>query len=325
MRGNGKIVQELESVFRGAGWNVIKVIWGREWDALLARDVDGVLVHRMGEILDGESQKFSVESGAYIREHFFGTDPRLLALVGRQVRRRDQGAAPRRPRLPQAVRRVPGRAGASRRPDRHPRPDRQGLDARPGRRGAQHHAPGQEAERAGAAHLPRPAGAAHPGREAQGRAVLPSRARLPGDPLPDRAAQRPGRPAAAPGRRQQPHGTARGQRLRRVRDRVGQPGSLDHDGLRAAAAQPHPRPGRRSAHRAHHPRRGAHLRHGPALQGGRHLLGAGAALRAGRLQPGALVPRGDRRPGARGGHHRGRLGGVVPGRRHGLRHATASR
>jgi pyruvate dehydrogenase E1 component len=81
VRGNGKIIQELESVFRGAGWNVIKVIWGREWDELLARDIDGVLVHRMGEVLDGESQKFSVESGAYIREHFFGTDPRLLALV----------------------------------------------------------------------------------------------------------------------------------------------------------------------------------------------------------------------------------------------------
>jgi pyruvate dehydrogenase E1 component len=81
VRGNGKIIQELEAVFRGAGWNVIKVIWSREWDELLARDLDGVLVHRMGEVLDGESQKFSVESGAYIRQHFFGTDPRLLAMV----------------------------------------------------------------------------------------------------------------------------------------------------------------------------------------------------------------------------------------------------
>ncbi len=81
VRGNGKIVQELESVFRGAGWNVIKVIWGREWDPLLARDIDGVLVQRMGDMLDGESQKYAVETGAYIREHFFGTDPRLLAMV----------------------------------------------------------------------------------------------------------------------------------------------------------------------------------------------------------------------------------------------------
>ena len=81
VRGNGKIIQELEGLFRGAGWNVIKVIWGREWDPLLAADVDGALVHRMNETLDGEFQKFSVESGAYIREHFFGGDPRLEALV----------------------------------------------------------------------------------------------------------------------------------------------------------------------------------------------------------------------------------------------------
>ena len=81
VRGNGKVIQELEGLFRGAGWNVIKVIWGREWDELLARDEDGVLVHRMNETLDGEFQKFSVESGAYIREHFFGPDPRLAALV----------------------------------------------------------------------------------------------------------------------------------------------------------------------------------------------------------------------------------------------------
>ncbi len=81
VRGNGKIIQELESVVRGAGWNVIKVIWAREFDELLARDVDGVLVDKMGDTLDGEYQKFSVESGAYIREKFFGPDPRLQELV----------------------------------------------------------------------------------------------------------------------------------------------------------------------------------------------------------------------------------------------------
>jgi pyruvate dehydrogenase E1 component len=81
VRGNGKIIQELEAVFRGSGWNVIKVIWGREWDELLARDVDGVLVEKMNTTLDGEFQKFSVAGGAYIREHFFGPDPRLRRLV----------------------------------------------------------------------------------------------------------------------------------------------------------------------------------------------------------------------------------------------------
>jgi pyruvate dehydrogenase E1 component len=81
VRGNGRIIQELETVFRGAGWNVIKVLWGDDWDELLARDKDGVLVRRMGEVVDGEYQNYVVKGGAYIREHFFGKDPRLLKLV----------------------------------------------------------------------------------------------------------------------------------------------------------------------------------------------------------------------------------------------------
>ncbi|HUQ40015.1 MAG TPA: pyruvate dehydrogenase (acetyl-transferring), homodimeric type [Acidimicrobiales bacterium] len=81
VRGNGKIVQELEAIFRGAGWNVIKVIWGSKWDELLARDVDGVLLNKMNTTVDGEFQKYAVETGAYIREHFFGPDPRLRKLV----------------------------------------------------------------------------------------------------------------------------------------------------------------------------------------------------------------------------------------------------
>ena len=81
VRGNGKIIQELEAVFRGAGWNVIKVIWGRKWDELLAKDHDGVLVAKMDSTLDGEFQKYTTESGAYIREHFFGPDERLKQLA----------------------------------------------------------------------------------------------------------------------------------------------------------------------------------------------------------------------------------------------------
>ena len=80
VRGNGKIIQELESYFRGAGWNVIKVIWGRDWDPLLAQDVDGVLVNKMNTTPDGQFQTYSVESGAYIREHFFD-EPRLRKMV----------------------------------------------------------------------------------------------------------------------------------------------------------------------------------------------------------------------------------------------------
>jgi len=81
VRGNGKIIQELESVFRGAGWNVIKVIWGGYWDPLLARDVDGLLRKRMEEAVDGDYQNYKSKDGAYVREHFFGKYPELKAMV----------------------------------------------------------------------------------------------------------------------------------------------------------------------------------------------------------------------------------------------------
>src|SRR3982075_2931185 len=81
VRGNGKIIQELEAIFRGAGWNVIKVIWGGDWDSLIRSDRDGLLVKRMGEVSDGQYQKYFVESGAYFRQNLFGSDPRLLKMV----------------------------------------------------------------------------------------------------------------------------------------------------------------------------------------------------------------------------------------------------
>ncbi len=81
VRGNGKIIQELESVFRGAGWNVIKVVWGRSWDPLLAQDDEGALVQLMNNTLDGDYQTFKAEDGAFVRENFFGRDPRTAAMV----------------------------------------------------------------------------------------------------------------------------------------------------------------------------------------------------------------------------------------------------
>jgi pyruvate dehydrogenase E1 component len=81
VRGNGKIIQELEAVFRGAGWNVIKVIWGSDWDPLLEADEKDLLLKRMEEAVDGDYQKYSVEPGSYTRKHFFGKDPELLAMV----------------------------------------------------------------------------------------------------------------------------------------------------------------------------------------------------------------------------------------------------
>jgi len=81
VRGNGKIIQELEAAFRGAGWNVIKVVWGSDWDDLLARDKSGLLLKRMEEAVDGDYQKYVVEPGSYVRKHFFGRHPELLELV----------------------------------------------------------------------------------------------------------------------------------------------------------------------------------------------------------------------------------------------------
>jgi pyruvate dehydrogenase E1 component len=81
VRGNGQIIQELEAMFRGVGWNVVKALWGSEWDPLLAQDHEGLLARRMGEVVDGEYQKYSVAGGAYIRERFWGVDPRLKRMV----------------------------------------------------------------------------------------------------------------------------------------------------------------------------------------------------------------------------------------------------
>ena len=81
VRGNGQIIQELEGVFRGAGWNVVKVIWGSEWDELISADIDGILLNKFNSTVDGEYQRLAVEGGDYVREHFFGPDPRLRAMV----------------------------------------------------------------------------------------------------------------------------------------------------------------------------------------------------------------------------------------------------
>ena len=156
VRGNGKIIQELEMDFRGAGWNVIKVIWGSRWDPLLAADETGLLVQRMEEAVDGDYQTYKARSGAYVREHFFGAYPELLDMVARHVRRRDLAAQPRRPRRAEGLRRVLGRRAPPGPADGDPRQDDQGLRHGRVRRGPEHHPPGQEDERGGAADVPRP-------------------------------------------------------------------------------------------------------------------------------------------------------------------------
>ncbi len=88
VRGNGKIMQELEAFFRGAGWNVIKVVWGREWDNLLAKDEDGSLVKIMNETVDGDYQTYKAESGGFVREHFFGKTPQTKDMVADMTTRK---------------------------------------------------------------------------------------------------------------------------------------------------------------------------------------------------------------------------------------------
>ena len=156
VRGNGQIIQELEAAFRGAGWNVIKALWGREWDPLLAKDRDGLLVKRMGEIVDGQYQKYSIESGAYVREHFWGVDPRLLDMVKHLERRPAEEDDPGRARPDQGLQRLQGRDRAQGITDRHSRPNDQGLRPRRSRRRQEHHPPAEETQRRRTESVPHP-------------------------------------------------------------------------------------------------------------------------------------------------------------------------
>ena len=156
VRGNGKIIQELETIFRGAGWNVLKVIWGDRWDPLLEADHDGLLVKRMEEAVDGEYQVYKARDGAYVREHFFGKYPELAERVedmtDEEIWDLNRGGHDAEEGL-RRLRRGPGRRAQ---PDGDPREDDQGLRDGRGRRGPEHHPPAEEDERGGAARLPRP-------------------------------------------------------------------------------------------------------------------------------------------------------------------------
>ena len=280
VRGNGKIIQELEAVFRGAGWNVIKVIWGGKWDELLPGDVDGVLLDKMNTTVDGEFQRYAVESGAYIREHFFGPDPRLRQLVehlsDEELRNLPRGGHDYR-KLYAAYKAATEQDG---RPHGHPGQDDQGLDARPRRRGPQRHPPDQEDDHRPAAaccasactsqdEIPEEALA-----DDEEPPYIPLARRQRGRAVPARSAARrstarsPGARTAARRARSSCPPTAAFDRGAR---RLGQAGGVDHHGVHPAAAQPVPRRDVRPAGRADHPRRGPHLRHGRAVQGVRDL------------------------------------------------------
>ena len=148
VRGNGKVIQELEAAFRGAGWNVIKVIWGGDWDPLLARDTTGLLQKRMGEVVDGEFQTFVTKDGAYVRQHFFGKYPELLELVAHLSDEEVFKLRARRARSEESLQRLSSRPWNTKGTS-HPDSGayRQGLRIGRSRRRPQHLAPAEEAQR----------------------------------------------------------------------------------------------------------------------------------------------------------------------------------
>src|ERR1035438_8128988 len=191
VRGNGKIIQELEADFRGAGWNVIKVVWGSRWDPLLAADTDGALVKLMQDCVDGDYQTFKSRNGAYVRERFFGRDPRVLERVAHmsddEIWMLNRGGHDQQKVF-----------AAYHAADGHPGQDDQGLRDGCLRRGADDHPPGQEDDRGRATGLPRPLRAAadrRPG--ARGRLLQAARGQC-RDALPARPPRRAGRLASRP-------------------------------------------------------------------------------------------------------------------------------
>ena len=269
VRGNGKIIQELEAFFRGAGWNVIKVIWGREWDKLLQQDKDGALVNLMNTTADGDFQTYRANDGAYIREHFFGRDPRTKQMVhdmtDDEIWRLRRGghdyskvhaaylAATQHKGQPTVilVKTIKG-FGLG--------PSFQGRNAT------------HQMKKMTMQNLKEFRDSLHlddPGLRARSRpvpaAVLQPGPGVAGDRVPEGAARpaRRLRAGAAGGR--QAAGAARRQGLRRADQGLRQAGDRHHDGVRPAGPRPVQGPGDRQARRADHPGRGPHVRHGLVL------------------------------------------------------------
>ena len=189
VRGNGQIIQELEAVFRGAGWNVIKVIWGKDWDPLLAKDKDGLLVKRMGEVVDGEYQKYTVESGEYLRKHFWGKYPQLLEMVKHlsddDLKKLTLGGHDPVKVYNAYKAAVEHKGQPTVLSDSH----HQRLRARRRGRGEEHHPSAEEAERRRAARGSRALQHSGSRRKAQRGAVLPARRKEPRSLVPERAPQ----------------------------------------------------------------------------------------------------------------------------------------
>ena len=317
VRGNGQIIQELEAVFRGAGWNVIKVLWGKDWDPLLAKDKDGLLVKRMGEIVDGEYQKYTVESGEYLRKHFWGKYPQLLEMVKHlsddELKKLTLGghdpvkvynaykAAVEHKGQPTVllIRTIKGYGLGDAAEGKNITHQQKKLTEDELRAVRERFSIPVPEEKLSEAPYYRP------DEKSPEVSYLKERRKALGGSLPipqqqDDAACR----AAEPGD------------LRGVQQGHRRPCRVDDDGVRAAAVEAAARSGHRQAGRADRARRSAHVRHGIALPAGRHLLARRPALRAGRHGHAPLLQGVDRRPDSRGRDQRGRLARVVHCRRH---------
>ena len=322
VRGNGQIIQELEAAFRGAGWNVIKVLWGREWDPILAKDRDGLLVKRMGEIVDGQYQRYSIESGAYIREHFWGVDPRLLDMVKHltddQLKKMTLGghdpikvynaykAAVEHKGTPTVVlaRTIKGyglgEAGEGKNiTHQQKKLNEDELKSVPYTNSGFRLRIPKSATRRSIVRL-------EDSVEANVHARTPASARR------VRTCAKGAQCAACADLE---------RAFRGVFQRHRRPQGVDDDGVRAAAGEADARQGHRTVRRADRARRIAHVRHGSAVPQVRHLLARRAAVRAGRLGHAPTSKAKPRRPDSRRGHHRGRLDVVVHRRGHRLRDA----
>ena len=319
VRGNGKIIQELEAAFRGARWNVIKVIWGSYWDPLLQLDTKGLLRKRMEEAVDGEYQNFKAKGGAYTREHFFGKYPELKKMVSNlsdeDIWRLNRGGHdPHKvyAAYAEAVKHTGeptvilaktvkgygmGEAGEGQNVTHQQK--KMGEDALKAFRD-RFNIPISDDEIADAPFY-RP-----PEDSPEIRYMRERRERL-GGYLPHR--RRKAAPCVRNPRVVRIRRPAQGQR--RARD-------VHHDGLRTHPHRAHPRQERGPLHRAHRPGRGAHLRHGRALPPARDLFRQGPALRAAGCGPAHVLPRGAGRADPGGRDHRGRRGQLVDRRRHRL-------
>ena len=244
VRGNGKVIQELEATFRGAGWNVIKVIWGSKWDDLLAQDKDGVLLNKMNTTVDGEFQRYAVENGEFIRDSFFGPDERLRKMVADlsddELRNLPRGGHDYR-KLYAAYKAATENLGSGR-PTVILAKTVKGWTLGSGLRGPQLDAPDQEDDQGPD---PRHARSSAPRRRHQRRgprrrasAVRQARQGLDRVPVHDGAPQGTRRvdPQAHHGR-PAPVGVARRRSVRRDASRLERPGGLDHDGLHPPAAR----------------------------------------------------------------------------------------